>query len=83
MAWRMERVSMGQVVMWNSGWRRNALVNNCACIRLESAIRTPIVLEVAADDGLIKTDLPRTQKRNDAAIVGRGSRGHKETSHKI
>ena len=45
---------MAQVVMWNSAWRRIALVSNCACIRLESAMRTPIAVDVAADEALIK-----------------------------
>jgi hypothetical protein len=51
----MELVSIGQVVMWNSGWRRKALLSNCACMRLESARSTPIACEVAADEGLIKS----------------------------
>jgi hypothetical protein len=42
------------VVTWNSERRRRALVSNWDCIRLESAIRTPIVVEVALDDGLIR-----------------------------
>ena len=54
---------MGQVVMWNSEWRRRALVSNWDCIRLESAMRTPIVVGAAADDGLIKYFSQNTQEK--------------------
>src|SRR5580692_3865823 len=50
-------------------------------MRLESAIRTPIALEVAADEGHISK--APGNKRIDGAIVGSGSRVYKETAHKI
>jgi hypothetical protein len=54
---------------------------------LESATRTFTASEVAADeiaadDGLMKTDLQKN-KRNDESIVGTGDRAYKETRHKI
>ena len=49
-----EKVSISQVWTRNSERRRRALVSNCACIRLESAMSTPMALEVAADEGRIK-----------------------------
>ena len=73
---------MRQVVTWNSERRRRALVINWDCMRLESAIRTPIVVEVALDDGLIRY-ISQKIKRNDVAIVGRRSTVHKEADHKI
>jgi hypothetical protein len=45
-------------------------------------MRTPIVVGVAADDGLIKY-FSQKLKKNDVLIVGRGSTVHKETGHKI
>src|SRR5580692_881362 len=50
-------------------------------MRLESAIRTPIALEVAADEGHISK--APGNKRIDGAIVGSGSRVYKETLHRI
>ena len=41
-------MSIGQVEMWNSERRRRALVSSCACMRLESAMRTAIADEAAA-----------------------------------
>jgi len=58
----METVSIWQVVMRNSGWRRRALESNCARMRLESATRTLIASGVAADDGLIDSVSKKTTK---------------------
>jgi hypothetical protein len=73
---------MRQVATWNSERRRRALVSNWDCMRLESAMRTPIVVEVALDDRFILY-ISQKIKRNDVAIVGRRGTVHKETSHKI
>src|SRR5438477_9836058 len=78
----MDIVSIWQWLTWNSEWRRRAPVSNWACMRLESAMRTPIASEVAADDAIIRMGLPRPT-RDDAAIVGSGRTVHKETGHKI
>ncbi len=60
---------MGQVVIWNPGWRRSAFVSNCDCIRLESAMRTPI--EELAVSKLIRPISPCIDHRFDEAIVWR------------
>src|SRR5579864_8163928 len=49
MALRMTFISTPQDCTRNSGRRRSAPTNNWHCIWLESATRTPMVLEVAED----------------------------------
>jgi len=50
---RMEMVSIWQAATLNSGRRRKALISSCDCMRLESATRTSMGREVAADDEVI------------------------------
>jgi len=47
--------------MRNSEWRRRALVSNWACMRFESAIKTGIAAEVAAEGELIELGSPVTR----------------------
>ena len=64
-AWRIDDISTWQVEMRKSGRRRKALVSKCACMRLESAIRTSIESDVTATDGFMKAEL--RIKRNRGA----------------
>ena len=47
-------MSTWQVEISNSERRRSALVSSCACMRLESAIRTAIADGTATADRLMK-----------------------------
>jgi hypothetical protein len=47
-------MSTWHVEMRNSERRRKALVRSCACIRLESAMRTAIADETTAEEELMK-----------------------------
>src|SRR6202035_3011512 len=55
--------------MRNSERRRRALVRSCACIRLESAMRTAIVHGTAAEDGLMK-QAPNETELSCVLMVG-------------
>jgi hypothetical protein len=79
-ALRIEEVSIGQVEILNSERRRKALVSNCACMRLESAMRTEIPSE-GADGGFIKRDPPN--ETSGVLILGCRSTVLKDTCHII
>src|SRR5258708_38259906 len=76
----MEAMSTGQVETRNSERRRRALVNSCACIRLESAISTAIAAEPAAGDRFMRQ---APGELNDALMVGVRGEVLKETCHII
>src|SRR5580693_7068078 len=67
-------MSMGQVEMWNSERRRRALVRSCACMRLESAIRTAM----AAGDEVIRksSEWSGITGRLDLRGESRGTQGN-------
>src|SRR5580700_11247560 len=75
-------MSTRQVEMRNSERRRRALVRSCACMRLESAIRTVIAAEWTAGDGLTKRGSERTRFAT-VLMVGVGGAVLKGTCHII
>jgi len=74
-------VSTRQVKMRNSERRRKALVSSCACMRLESAMRTVTAAEGSAEERLMKQDSERNGTKN--VILGVRGEVLKETCHKI
>jgi hypothetical protein len=71
-------MSTGQVEMRNSERRRKAPVRSCACMRLESAMRTVMALESGAGEGLMKRELQmqRIKERPDLRGETRGTQGN-------
>src|SRR5229473_2808962 len=72
----MEAISTGQVETRNSERRRRALVNSCACIRLESAISTAIAAEPAAGDRLMRQAPGEIKRRSDGRAPRRSTQGN-------
>src|SRR5580693_9573787 len=67
--------------MRNSERRRRALVRSCACIRLESAIRTAIADETTAEEFMKQA--PNEKEFRYVLMVGVLGAGLKETCHII
>src|SRR5882672_624415 len=63
--------------MQNSDRRRKALVRSCACMRLESAIRTAMGAEPAVGGGVIRQGSERNGNKScrDLRSAVRGSQG--------
>jgi len=79
----MEPTSIGQVEMRNSERRRKALMSSCACIRLESAIRTVIADKGADEARLMRQGLRVASETVSRLILGVGTEVLKETCHII
>src|SRR5258708_36497133 len=72
----MEAMSTGQVETRNSERRRRALVNSCACIRLESAISTAIAAEPATGDRFMRQAPDEIKRRSDGRSPRRSTQGN-------
>ena len=81
-ACRIEAMSTWQVEIWNSERRRRALVRSCACMRLESAMRTAIADGTATEDRLMKQAPDETELSNVLMVGARGG-VLKQTGHII